>query len=96
MRGWGLFCLYKGQPLFASGAKKTHAMMQWQPPRVVGKVFCVGERVKEPQCSKQQLIYFYELYRGTYVFNGSNSLQKNSSNSRKQRPSNVDSDSDGE
>ena len=45
--------------------------MQWQPPHVVGKVFCVGERVQEPQCGKQQLIDLYELYQGAYVFNGS-------------------------
>ena len=70
--------------------------MQWQPPHVVGKVFCVGERVQEPQCGKQQLIDLYELYQGAYVFNGSNSLQKNSGNSTKRRPSNVDSSSDDE
>jgi hypothetical protein len=66
-------------------------MMQWQPPHVVGKVFCVGERVQEPQCGKQQLIDFY-----AYVFNGSNSLQKNCGNATKQRPSNVNSRSDDE
>jgi hypothetical protein len=30
-----------------SQAKKTHAMMQWQAPHVVGKVFCVGAKGKE-------------------------------------------------
>lgn len=68
--------------------------MQWQPPHVVGKVFCVGERVQEPQCGKQQLIDLYELYQGAYVFNGSNSLQKNCGNSTKQRTSNADNRSD--
>ena len=59
-------------------------------------VLCVRERVQEPQCGKQQLIDLYELYQGAYVFNGSNSLQKISRNSMKQRPSNVDSRSDDE
>jgi hypothetical protein len=60
-------------------------------PHVVGKVFCVGERVKEPQCSKQQLIDFMNYIKVLMYLMDRTVFRKNSSNSTKQSPSNVDS-----
>lgn len=85
-----------GVILSVQGAAFVHERSQEKPrndaiafTHAVGKVFCVRERVKKQQCSKQQLIDFYELYRGATYCNGSNSVQKNSGNSTKHSPSKV-------